>query len=262
MDKRRPLIALLETRMSRELARLVEKHGGAPLEVPAVHEAPEPATQAAEMLFGELSQGRFEIVIFMTGVAVSRLFELAEQAGFRARLANSLRGVTTVCRGPKPRAALRELGVPPTLNAKAPFTTAELIDALSQVPVTGRRVLLLHYGERCEPLCKTLLARDAELREFWLYRWELPKDTAPLERLVRRIVDCDVDALAVTCQIQFRHLHRIAARMGLDRPFIRALNEHVVIGALGPSCRAILEAHGVAPHAFPSIQRWGLSWPL
>jgi uroporphyrinogen-III synthase len=257
MDDCRPTIALLETRMSRELARLVERHGGVPFEVAAVREAPEPATEAAEMMFGELSQGRYDIAIFMTGVAVSRLFEMAEQVGFGARLAGALRSVTTVCRGPKPSAALRGWGVPPTLNAKAPFTTAELIAALSQVPVAGRGVLLLNYGERCDPLSETLLARNADLREFWLYRWEMPTDTAPLESLVRRIVDCDVDALAVTCQIQFRHLHRIATRIGLDRHLIRALNEHVVVGALGPSCRAILEAHGVAPQVVPEHPKMG-----
>src|SRR6266545_3068661 len=35
----RPVVALLESRMQSELARLVEKHGGAPLSVPAVREA-------------------------------------------------------------------------------------------------------------------------------------------------------------------------------------------------------------------------------
>ena len=36
----RPRIALLESRMSRELARLVDKHGGEPVCVPAVREQP------------------------------------------------------------------------------------------------------------------------------------------------------------------------------------------------------------------------------
>jgi len=36
----RPVVALLEARMKSELARLVEKHGGSPLCVPAVREAP------------------------------------------------------------------------------------------------------------------------------------------------------------------------------------------------------------------------------
>jgi uroporphyrinogen-III synthase len=253
----RPLIALLEARMGSALARLVERHGGVPLSVPAVREAPVPATDAVDALLAALSQGRCEILVFTTGVAVSRLFELAERAGVRAELVTSLRSATTVCRGPKPSAALRGFGVTPTLNAREPFTTAELIDALSEVSVTGRRVLLLNYGERCETLFETLVARRAEVHEFWFYRWELPEDTTPIERLVRRIVDRDVDALALTCQIQFRHLHQVAQRIDLDSSLIRAMNEYVVVGAVGPTCRAILAAHGVEPHVVPEHPKMG-----
>ena len=253
----RPLIALLEARMGSELARLVERHGGIPLKVPAVYEAPEPPTEAVETLLAELANGRYEIVVFMTGVAVSRLFELAERSGIRTELVAALRNVTTVCRGPKPSAALRGFGVPPTLNAREPFTTAELIDALTEVTVAGRRALLLNYGERCETLFETLIARRAELYEFWLYRWAMPEDTAPLQALVQRIVARDIDALAVTCQIQFRHLHQVAQQMGLDRPLIRALNEHVVVGAVGPTCRALLAAHGVEPRVVPEHPKMG-----
>jgi uroporphyrinogen-III synthase len=253
----RPLVALLEARMGRELARLVERHGGVPLRVPAVHEAPEPATEAVETLLAELAHGCYEIVIFMTGVAVSRLFELAERSGKRTELITALRSATTVCRGPKPSAALRGFGVLPTLSARAPFTTAEVIDALGEITVARRRTLLLNYGERCETLFETLIARRAELYEFWLYRWEMPEDTAPLQRLVERIVAREIDALAVTCQIQFRHLHQVAREMGLDRPLVRALNEHVVVGAVGPTCRAILAAHGVEPRVVPEHPKMG-----
>src|SRR3954462_1371699 len=165
----RPVVALLEARMKSELARLVEKHGGAPLCVPAVREAPRIEPEAVRELLDELSAGRHEVVIFMTGVAVSLLFELAQELGRHAELVASLRNVTTVCRGPKPTAALRGFGVPPTLSAREPFTAAELIDSLSDLEISGCGVLLFNYGERSETLSETLLARRADLREFWLY---------------------------------------------------------------------------------------------
>src|SRR5258708_2085423 len=114
-ERPRPVIALLESRMKSELARLVEKHGGAPVCVPAVHEAPQIEAQEVVQLLDELAAGQHEVVIFMTGVAVSLLFELAQEVGRHAELVNSMRNVTTVCRGPKPTAALRGFGVPPTL---------------------------------------------------------------------------------------------------------------------------------------------------
>ena len=243
--------------MKSELARLVEKHGGAPLCVPAVHEAPHIEPDAVRGLLDELAAGEHEVVIFMTGVAVSLLFELAQELGRNAELVASLRGVTTVCRGPKPTAALRGFGVPPTLSAREPFTAAELIDALSELEVSGRRVLLFNYGERSETLSETLLARRADLREFWLYQWELPSDVEPLERLVRRIVERSVDALAVTCQIQFRHLYQVAERLDLGRELVDALRNDVVVAAVGPTCRAIIEVHGVTPHVMPEHPKMG-----
>ena len=256
-QRSRPVVALLESRMKSELARLVEKHGGAPLCVPAVHEAPHIEAEGIRDLLDELASGRHEVVIFMTGVAVSLLFELAHELGRNAELVASLRNVTTVCRGPKPTAALRGFGVAPTMSAREPFTAAELIDALSEIEVSGRGVLLFNYGERSETLSETLLARRADLREFWLYRWQFPTDTVELELLVRRIVDRSVDALAVTCQIQFRHLYQVAERLDLGRELVDALRKDVVVAAVGPTCRAIIEVHGVAPHVMPEHPKMG-----
>jgi len=253
----RPVVALLEARMKSELARLVEKHGGAPLCVPAVREAPHIEPEAVRELLDELSTGRHEVVIFMTGVAVSLLFELSQELGRHAELVTSLRNITTVCRGPKPTAALRGFGVPPTLSAREPFTAAELIDALSDVEISGRSVLLFNYGERSETLSETLLARRADLKEFWLYQWQFPADSDGLEKLVRRIVERSVDALAITCQIQFRHLYQVAERLDLGRELVDALRKDVVVAAVGPTCRAIIEVHGVTPHVMPEHPKMG-----
>ena len=73
----RPRVALLEARMSRELARLVEKHGGAPVCVPAVQETgQELDPDMATRLITALAEGDYDIAVFMTGVAVSLLFEI------------------------------------------------------------------------------------------------------------------------------------------------------------------------------------------
>lgn len=243
--------------MKSELARLVEKHGGAPVCVPAVQEAPHIQAEEITGLLDELAADHHEVVIFMTGVAVSLLFELAQELGRHAELVASMRNVTTVCRGPKPTAALRGFGVPPTLSAREPFTAAELIDALNDIELAGRRVLMFNYGERSETLSETLLARRADLREFWLYQWQLPTDSAALEQLVRRIVERKVDALAVTCQIQFRHLYQVAERLDLSRELVDALRHDVVVAAVGPTCRAIIEVHGVRPHVMPEHPKMG-----
>jgi uroporphyrinogen-III synthase len=252
-----PKIALLETRMSRELARLVEKHGGDPVCVPAVRECHELDAATADELITKMLGGAHDIVVFMTGVAVSLLFEVAEQIGRRPDLVAGLKRMTSVCRGPKPTAALRGFGVPPTLTARESFTSAEVIDAFSTLEVAGRHVLLFHYGERSEALAETLVARQAILDERWLYRWQLPEDIAPLQGLVRNIVAGELDALAVTCQIQFRHLMQVAEGLGLAEDLVRTLKERMVVGAVGPTCRAILQVHGVDAHVVPEHPKMG-----
>jgi uroporphyrinogen-III synthase len=243
--------------MSRELARLVEKHGGDPVCVQAVREHHELDPQTASRLITDLSTGVYDVAIFMTGVAVSMLFEIGEGLGLRPDLVAGLRKVTTICRGPKPTAALRGFGVLPTLTARESFTSAEVIDAFADIELRGKRVLLFHYGERSESLAETLLARQAIVDEQWLYRWHLPEDQSGLERLVVDIIDGRVDALAVTCQIQFRHLFQVAERIDLARDLVRALNGRVVVAAVGPTCSAILQAHGVRVQVVPEHPKMG-----
>jgi uroporphyrinogen-III synthase len=251
------VVALLESRMSLELARLVEKHGGEPLCVPAMRECPEQSSDTARRLVEELTSDRHELVVFMTGVAVSLLFETAEQLGRRSELVAALRRMTTVARGPKPTAALRGYGVAPTLTAREPYTSAELIDALTGLELHGRRVVVLHYGERSQTLAETLLARGAKLEELYLYRWAPVEKTERLEQLAAQIVRGEVAALAITCQVQFRHLYRCAEKVGLARELVRALNEDLVVGAVGPTCEAALRAHGVRAHVVPENPKMG-----
>jgi uroporphyrinogen-III synthase len=253
----RPRVALLESRMSRELARLVEKHGGEPVCAPAVRECHELKPEVAAQLITALSAGMHDIVVFMTGVAVATLFESAEALERRPELVDALRRLTTVCRGPKPTAALRGFGVVPTFTAREAFTSAEVIDVFAGIELSARRVLLFHYGERSDSLAETLVAREAIVHEQWLYRWHMPDDTGPLEALVECIVRGEVDALAVTCQIQFRHLLQVAQRLNREQELLHALSDKVVVAAVGPTCRAILQVHGVEARVVPDHPKMG-----
>lgn len=243
--------------MGREVSRLVEKHGGNPVCVPALHEAPSARREAARQIIDDLVNVRYDVVIFMTGVAASLLFEVAEDDSLQHDLVKGLQRVVTVARGPKPTAALRGFGVPPTLTAREPFTSGELIDAMTGIDFDRRRVLLFHYGERSATLAETLLARQALLDERWLYRWRMPEDTQNLANLVSRIVAGDIDALVITCQIQFRHLFEIARRKSLEQPLMLALRQRVAVAAVGPTCHAVLQAHGIRVHVMPDQPRIG-----
>ncbi len=250
-------IALLEARMSAELAAMVERFGGSAYSVPAVREIPieQPGETAA--FVDALCAGRFAVVIFMTGVGASALLREAERTGQLDAALAALRGATTVCRGPKPVAVLRRQNVQVNITAAEPHTTVELLQALEGIELTGKPVAFVHYGERNDVASAALQKRGAIVSEICLYEWRLPDDVAPLTRLVGEIIDGRVDAIAITSQIQIRHLFQIADGLGKSAALADALNRKMVVAAVGPVCATALRSFGVVPHVQPSHPKMG-----
>ena len=138
----------------------------------------------------------------------------AERLGRLDATLAALRAATTVCRGPKPSAALRRYDVPVRIAPVEPYTTTELLDALSDLDLAGKGVALVHYGEPNHALADALRARGAALEELCLYEWMLPEDVEPLKTLVGELVDGRVEAIAFTSQVQWRHLFQVAVDLG------------------------------------------------
>jgi uroporphyrinogen-III synthase len=250
-------IALLEGRLQGELATLVRRHGGEPISVPALRERPLENQEQVDAFITRLGQGAVQVVIFSTGVGFNTLVREAEQLGRLPELLTGLAGVTTVCRGPKPVAALRRQGVAVAVQVRAPYTTAELIEALTDIELAERGVTLVHYGERNVPLTAALQARGARLHELCLYEWLLPEDLGPLQQLVQELIAGRLDAIAFTSQVQVRHLWQVAATLGLAEPLTQALTTHCLVAAVGPTCATALAAVGVTPHVVPSHPKMG-----
>ena len=250
-------VALLEARMSAELAAMVERFGGSPYSVPAVREMPLDLPHETAAFVDALCAGRFAVVIFMTGVGASALLREAEKTAQLDAALAALRAATTVCRGPKPVAVLRRQDVQINITAAEPHTTVELLQALESIDLAGKTVALVHYGERNETAAGGLQQRGAILGEICLYEWRLPDDVAPLTRLVDEIIGGRVDALAITSQIQIRHLFQIADIAGKSEALADALNRRVVVAAVGPVCATALRSFGVVPHVQPSHPKMG-----
>jgi uroporphyrinogen-III synthase len=248
-------LALLETRLSRELSELVRRFGGTPYPVPTVREVPR--LEQIPAFLDQLATGHFSVVICLTGVGVQRLLSEAERLGRLDEAVAALRVLTTVCRGPKPSAVLARYEVPVRIQPAEPYTTKELLDALSAIELQGTRVALLHYGELNQPLADALVTRGAVLQELCLYQWMMPEDAEPLKRLVRELVAGHVDAIAFTSQIQCRHLFGAAVTLGLSEELVEALHHHVIVAAIGPVCAAALRAHGVTPDILPAHPKMG-----
>jgi uroporphyrinogen-III synthase len=253
-------IALLEARLSSELARLVERHGGAAFSFPALREASIDSGEAVADLIDALTAPKdrqLEFIVFQTGVGVTALMKEAEKLERLDETIIALKDITKVCRGPKPAAALARFGLTPDVSAAEPYTTAEVFQALDDFDLKNRGIALLHYGERNEHLAELLNKRGVCLVELCLYEWKLPDDLEPLRTLITRLDQGEFAAVAFTSQIQARHLFQLAVELDREFDLRESLKHKTVVASIGPTCSAALLALGVAPHVEPDHPKMG-----
>jgi uroporphyrinogen-III synthase len=259
-------VALLEARLAGEAAAVVRRLGGEPASAPALAEIEVDAREAVGQFIDRLGGTSGSIALFLTGAAVNRLFPVAERLGREPALLEGLRSATTLVRGPKPAGALARRGVAATHAVPAPFTTAEVLATLETLPVADRHVTVVHYGERSEPIVTWLEAHRARVSELLLYEWRLPDDVGPLSKAVDGFVDGTLPIVALTSQVQVRHLLEVAggARRG---GLVDALNRSVLVGAIGPTCAAACAAAGIhrvivpdQPKLVPLLQTLAREW--
>ena len=148
----------------------------------------------------------------------------------RQQFVDALRRVKIVARGPKPMAALAELGVPVTIAVPEPNTWRELLAALDaradSFPLKASRVAVQEYGTTNPELLEGLKERGASVTRVPVYEWALPADTGPLREGVQAIVNGRIDMAFFTTSVQVQHLLRIAAEMQLEEPLRRAFPAH------------------------------------
>lgn len=250
-------IALFEARLSGEICDLVRRNGGVPVCAPALRERRKPAGAEVAALLDEVASEAAPVFVFATGVGVAALFEEARTLGRVGDLREALSRGSSICRGPKPVAALHREGIAASLKARAPYTTTEFIDVLVEANLAGRVVALVHYGERNDALVDALLSRGARLRELTLYQWELPEDTGPLVRIVEELCQGSFAAAAFTTQIQGRNLLAIADGMGKRERLLAAMRSGVVVAAVGPTCARVLAELGIAADVVPETPKMG-----
>ena len=242
-------VLALESRRSREIAKLIENLGGVPIVAPSVREVALDSNQEALDFARNLTAGCVDMVIFTTGVGVKALASSVESVCSREELARRLNDVVIVARGPKPAAALRELGVTVRLTVPEPNTWRELLAILDQsqesFPVAGRRVAVQEYGVTNPELSAGLTERGATVTLVNVYQWALPEDLAPLQQAVESIIRGDVHVLLLASSIQIRHLFEVAERMQKAKLLHEALSR-VVITSVGPLTSEELLGRGLS----------------
>ncbi|HET6317439.1 MAG TPA: uroporphyrinogen-III synthase [Chloroflexota bacterium] len=240
-DLERRVVAFLEGRRAEELASLIERHNGVPLAAPCLREVHAPDSPILQAAIAGACQRSLDVAVFLTGVGTRTVFEAAAHGGLEEALRERLAEATVAVRGPKPTAALRQLGIRIDISAQPPHTSAELLAQLEPIELRDKRVLVQLYGEPHPELSKALTARGADVIELAPYVWERPIDPAPVLRLLDALASRAVDALLITSQAQVDNLFRIAEERGTTPRL-----DGVAIGVQGPVAEAALERHGYA----------------
>jgi len=250
----------LESRRAREMAQLIESNRGQAIVAPATRDVPIEDHSDANKFIAALRSGELDVVIFLTGVGVRTLSQMAEAVCPREEFVSALSRTAVIARGPKPVAALRELSVPVAAVVPEPNTWRELLHLLDEkkesLPMNGRTVAVQEHGASSPELLEGLVERGANVVPVRTYEWSLPEDLAPLRAAVHAIVRGEIDILLITAAVQMRHLLQIGDEMKLRSEVIAALS-HVVVGSIGPIASAALRELGIAVDLEPSHPKMG-----
>ena len=248
-------VVSFESRRAVEIAELIRRHGGEPLVAPALREVPLRENPAAFDYVRRLDAGAIDVVVLLTGVGLRTLAETVSGTWPRERLAAALRRARLVARGPKPVAALRELGLQPDVIAPEPNTWREILTALdAHLPVAGKRVAVQEYGIGNAELLAALTVRGALVESVAIYRWALPDDLGPLRAAIEALCGGAADIALFTSATQVYHLFQVA---GGDADRLRAGFGNVLIASIGPICSEALREHGLSADLEPPHAKMG-----
>lgn len=237
-------IAILESRLGEQMADLVAKRGGVPVHAPALAELPDLDPQQIGALVHSLEKRPAKLAIFQTGVGTRALFAATDGLGLTPLFLRLLDKAIVVARGPKPGGALRSRQVRIDRAATDPFTTAQVLESIRDLDLSGALVVVQRYGSVNRELDRALEARGAEVIEIPTYRWSLPADTTALEKLVGALERGELHAAVFTNAEQARNLFAVAQRIGRGDALRAALNR-TLVASIGPVASAALREQQV-----------------
>ncbi len=256
-------VLALESRRALELSKLISNYGGLPIVAPAMREVPLESNSEALAFAARLFEGEFDIVLFLTGVGARTLLGVVETTYKRDEYVAALQRVKVVARGPKPVAALREIGITPALTVPEPNTWRELLGALDDaaqsevgVRVNNARVAVQEYGVSNPELLDGLEKRGARVTRVPVYQWALPNDLAPLRAAIQSLAEGKIDVVFFTTSVQAVHLFQVAAEMNLEKE-MRAGLERAMIASIGPTTTEELSRQRIRVDLEPSHPKMG-----
>lgn len=248
-------VVSFESRRAAEMERLIRSYGGDPLVAPSMREVPLERNELALAFAADLFAGRFDMVLFLTGVGTRALGKVVESRYEFDRFLDALRQVKIIARGPKPVAALREWGVQIDVRVPEPNTWREILAELEPLPA-GKRIAVQEYGKSNTELLEALRAGGLDVTTVPVYQWDLPEDTGPLRKAIQTICDGQAAVALFTTSVQVDHVLKVAATMQCEDRLRDRLGA-MMIASIGPMASEALREHGLHVDFEPTHPKMG-----
>lgn len=250
-------IAVPESRQLDVFANMLESRGAGVYRCPLVSIYDSPDAQSVNAWLERFIDHPPDGLILLTGEGLRRLLGFAERHQCQDKFIAALSAVPTLTRGPKPGAALREIGLKPTLLAAEP-TTDGVIKTLQDFDLKEKRFAVQLYGDVVnQPLQDALQSAGAEVDAVAPYRYADDIDDQHVHALIAKLIQQEFDAICFTSMSQVTRLMKIAVRMDdsrqTRRQLITALNK-TCVASVGPIVKEALEKYDVSTTLMPEDQ--------
>lgn len=248
-------IGVTAARRAEELGALLQRRGAEVVHAPAIRIVPLPDDAQLHAATEELINHPPDIVVVTTGIGFRGWMEAAEGWGLGEALTAALRRATLLSRGPKSRGAIRAAGLTDAWSPPSE-SSAEVLEYLLASDLDGVRVAVQLHGEPLPDFVDTLVCAGAQVVQVPVYRWVLPEDLAPLDRLLGLVVDGGVNAVSFTSAPAAASVLRRAEELGVLDQVLHRFRRDVLAACVGPVTAGPLVARDV-PTVQPERSRIG-----
>ena len=249
-------IAVFEHRFAKEFSTLFERLGATVHSCPMLEEKPVENREELQEFVRLAVSAKLDVMIFLTGVGARFLVAEAEAMDLKEDFLKALGNLTVVVRGPKPVAALRQLGVQIHVAPDNP-TTEGVIEALRSRNLEGMRVGVQLYGVPNPQLVSALEAKGATVWPVQVYAYGAASDSGAVNELISRLLDGKIQVVVFTSTPQVRMLFDFATQAGVAEALENALRRGVTIASIGEVTNRALAARNLTPKIVPAQSKMG-----
>ena len=251
------LVGITANRRWQEQAELLERRGASVLHGPSITTLYLDCDEELRRMTRTVIAEPPDYLVATTGIGMRAWMETAAAWGLGEDLVRALSSSKIVARGPKSAGAVQAAA----LTVWARSSTERMDDVVAILlaePLAGCRVVVQQYGMETPELRTVLTGAGATVVEVPVYRWRLPEDTGPAQRLIEAVCEDRVDAVTFTSAPAVHNLFAIAGRMEADDDLRRAFNDRVIAACVGPVCAEGARQEGVLAPLAPDVGRLGL----